>query len=86
VRTALARAGYTDDLYERTVVPVVALAARAVAGVDDDVIERAVTGTGRGATRLGGVLRRTQNGNVQAYATGLLLGVLLLVFGSVVFR
>jgi hypothetical protein len=40
-----------------------------------------VVGTGRLATALGGGLRRLQNGNVQAYASGLVLGVVAIVLG-----
>jgi NADH-quinone oxidoreductase subunit L len=86
LRTFLARAGYTDDLYERTVVPVVMRLARGVVHVDDHGVERAVIGVGRSARRLGGALRLIQNGNVQAYATGLFFGVLVLAFGVVVLR
>ena len=58
--------------------------AHAVVGVDDRVVGGAVTGTGRGARRLGGVLRLTQNGNPQFYVTGLLAGVLLIAVGVAV--
>jgi NADH-quinone oxidoreductase subunit L len=74
----------TDDLYERTVARGVEGLAGVVAGVDDQVVGRAVTGTGRGAGRLGGLLRLTQNGNPQFYLTGLLAGVLLIAIGVVV--
>ncbi len=47
-----------------------------VVGVDDQVIGRTVTRTGRGTRLLGGVLRLTENGNVQAYLTWVLAGVL----------
>jgi NADH-quinone oxidoreductase subunit L len=84
LRMVFATAFRTDDLYERTVARGVVAVADSVVGVDDHVVGRAVTGTGRGARRLGGVLRLTQNGNPQFYLTGLLAGVLLIAVGVVV--
>jgi NADH-quinone oxidoreductase subunit L len=81
LRTALATGWHTDDLYERTVAPAVLRLSQGVLGVDDRAVGRAVTGTGRAAGRLGGVLRLTQNGNPQFYLTGLLAGVLLIAVG-----
>jgi NADH-quinone oxidoreductase subunit L len=52
--------------------------------VDDQVIGRTVTRTGSGTRRLGGVLRLSENGNVQAYLTGVLAGVLVLAVGVAV--
>jgi NADH-quinone oxidoreductase subunit L len=83
-RTALARAFYTDDLYERTIARMVRGLADGVARVDDQVIGRTVTRTGSGTRRLGGVLRLSENGNVQAYLTGVLAGVLVLAVGVAV--
>jgi NADH-quinone oxidoreductase subunit L len=83
-RPLFATAFHTDDLYERTVAAAITRLARAVVGVDDDVVGRAVTGTGRGARTLGGVLRLTQNGNPQFYVTGVLAGVLLISVGVAV--
>ncbi len=74
-----------DDLYDRVVVRPVRLAARAVGWTDDQVVEGAVLGTGRGAVALSALVARTQSGNVTTYLTGLLAGVLLLVAGLVVF-
>jgi NADH-quinone oxidoreductase subunit L len=84
LRPVLGTAFGTDYLYERTVAAAVLRLARAVVGVDDRVVGRAVTGTGRGARRLGGVLRLTQNGNPQFYVTGVLAGVLLIAVGVAV--
>jgi len=81
LRPVFASAFGTDDLYERTVAAAVMRLARGVVGVDDQVVGRAVTGTGQGARRLGGVLRLTQNGNPQFYVTGVLAGVLLITVG-----
>jgi NADH-quinone oxidoreductase subunit L len=80
-----ASAFHTDDLYERTVARAVVRLADRVVGVDDHVVGRTVTGAGRTARRLGGVLRLTQNGNPQFYLTGLLAGVLLISVWVVVF-
>ncbi len=86
LRTVFATAFHTDDLYERTVARGVVAVATSVVGVDDHVVGRAVTGTGRNARRLGGLLRLTQNGNPQFYLTGVLAGVLLIAVGVVVLR
>jgi NADH-quinone oxidoreductase subunit L len=83
-RPLFATAFHTDDLYERTVATVIMRLARAVVGVDDEVVGRAVTGTGRGARTLGSMLRLTQNGNPQFYVTGVLAGVLLISVGVAV--
>jgi NADH-quinone oxidoreductase subunit L len=76
-------AGFHFD-YGPAVRPVRAL-ARLVAGADERVVDEAVVGTGRGARRLGGLLRTTENGNIQAYVSGLLAGVVILVLAVVVF-
>ncbi len=83
-RPALVHAFYVDDLYDRALVRPVRVAARAVRRVDDDVVVGGVTGTGRGARSLAGLIARTQGGNVTAYLTGLLAGVLLIAAGVVV--
>jgi NADH-quinone oxidoreductase subunit L len=83
-RPALVSAFYVDDVYDRTVVRPVRVAARAVRRFDDDVVLGGVTGTGRGARSLAGLVGRTQAGNVTAYLTGLLAGVLLIAAGVVV--
>jgi NADH-quinone oxidoreductase subunit L len=83
-RPALVHAFYVDDLYDRAVVRPVRVAARAVRRFDDDVVVGGVTGTGRGARSLAGLVARTQSGNVTAYLTGLLAGVLLVAAGVVV--
>jgi len=83
-RRAAATAFYTDDLYERTVVGMVLRLADGVLGVDNKVIGETVSRTGRGARRLGGVLRLSENGNVQAYLTGVLAGVLVIAVGAAV--
>ena len=84
-RPAMAQAFYVDDVYEAVVVRPVMAAARGVAVTDDRVVDAAAAGAGTGATGLAGLLARTQQGNVQAYLTGLLAGVLLLVLGVVTF-
>jgi len=84
LRAAFGRAFYVDEVYDATVVrPVLAL-ARAVGRADRSVLDRGVEGSGRGAIRLGGVLRLTQNGNTQAYATGVLAGAVLIALSVAV--
>jgi NADH-quinone oxidoreductase subunit L len=83
IQPLLAHAFYVDDLYDRLFVRPVRLAARAVRWTDDEVVITTVEGSGRGATRLAVLLRRTQQGNVQTYLTGLLAGVVILAVGVV---
>jgi NADH-quinone oxidoreductase subunit L len=79
----LAQAFWVDQLYARLFVRPVAAAARAVRWTDDRVVVAAVGGSGTEATRLAGLIRRAQTGNVQTYLTGLLAGVVLLAVGVV---
>jgi NADH-quinone oxidoreductase subunit L len=83
LRPALVNAFYVDDLYDRLFVRPVRLAASSVRWTDDEVIVTTVAGSGLGATRLAVLLRRTQQGNVQTYLTGLLAGVVILAVGVV---
>ncbi|MDQ1747989.1 MAG: NADH-quinone oxidoreductase subunit [Frankiaceae bacterium] len=81
VRRPLAAAFGVDAFYDRVVVrPLHALAAL-VLRVDDGGIDATVEGSGATASGLGAALRRVQNGNVQAYASGLVLAVVALVIG-----
>ena len=83
LRPAFGRGFYVDQVYDAAVVrPVLAL-AQAI-GRADRTADRGVEGSGRGALRLGGVLRLTQNGNTQAYATGVLVGVVLVALSVAV--
>jgi NADH-quinone oxidoreductase subunit L len=83
LRLVLEHAFYVDDLYDRLFVRPVRAAARAVRWTDDEVVVTTVAGSGLGATRLAVLLRRTQQGNVQTYLTGLLAGVVILAVGVV---
>ena len=47
-------------------------------------MDAAVEGSGRGARRLGGLLRATENGNPQTYVSGVLAGVVIIVLAVVV--
>jgi NADH-quinone oxidoreductase subunit L len=84
LQPAFDRGFYVDQVYDAAVVrPVLAL-AQAVGRADRSVLDRGVEGSGRGALRLGGVLRLTQNGNTQTYATGVLAGVVLIALSVAV--
>jgi NADH-quinone oxidoreductase subunit L len=63
-----------DEVYDKTLVQPTYAAARAVLWIDTNVIDGSVNGSGAGARRLGGVLRLLQNGNVQTYLAGVLIG------------
>jgi NADH-quinone oxidoreductase subunit L len=58
--------------------------ARLVVRADARVVDAGVEGSGRGARRLGGLLRATEGGNAQAYISGLFAGVVLIVVAVVV--
>jgi len=84
VRPLLLDGFRVDAVYGVLVVrPVLAL-ARLVVRADERVVDAAVEGTGRGARGLGGVLRRTENGNPQTYISGVLAGVVIIVLAVVV--
>jgi NADH-quinone oxidoreductase subunit L len=84
-RRAFEHAFFVDDLYDRAFVQPVRVATRAVGWADDAVVGEAVRDTGRGTSRLSEWVSRAQGSTVQAYLTGLLAGVLLLVAGVVTF-
>ena len=75
----LARAFWIDEIYAVTLVRPVRWLGRVVLAVDSRGVDRAVTGSGSATTGIGGLLRRAQNGNVQAYASGLVMSVLAVV-------
>jgi NADH-quinone oxidoreductase subunit L len=85
-RPVFARAFYVDELYEMLIVRPVQALARHTVIVDARRVDATVVGTGRAARWLGGVLRVPQNGNAQAYLTGLLAGVVVITAGVVLFR
>jgi NADH-quinone oxidoreductase subunit L len=75
----LARAFWVDETYDRALVRPVRALGRGVLAADVRAVDPALTGTGTATTLVGGLLRRLQNGNVQAYASGLVGGVLVVV-------
>jgi NADH:ubiquinone oxidoreductase subunit 5 (subunit L)/multisubunit Na+/H+ antiporter MnhA subunit len=54
------------------------VAGRAAYAVDQTLIDGTVNGSGRASALVGRVLALAQNGNVQAYATGMFVGVVAL--------
>jgi NADH-quinone oxidoreductase subunit L len=70
-----------DAFYDRAAVRPVQALANAVLSADHGGLDAAVEGSGSTATGIGGALRRLQNGNVQAYASGLVVAVIALVVG-----
>jgi len=75
----LANAFYVDAVYDRILVRPVHAIANTLRVVDGRGIDSVVTGVGAGTSAFGAVLRRAQNGNVQAYASGLVIVVLAIV-------
>jgi NADH-quinone oxidoreductase subunit L len=73
-----------DDVYAAVVVRPVVTLARLVVRADAEVVDAAAEGSGRGARRLGGLLRATENGNPQTYVSGVLAGVVIIVLAVVV--
>src|SRR4051794_6741300 len=79
VAVPLRRAFYVDDVYDVAVVRPTYAVARATLRIDRSGIDAAAEGTGRATQLLGGGLRRLQTGNVQAYLSALVAGVLVVV-------
>jgi NADH-quinone oxidoreductase subunit L len=84
VRPLLRDGFHVDAVYDLLVVRPVLTLARLVVRADERVVDGAVEGTGRGTRRLGGLLRATENGNPQAYVSGVLAGVVIIVLAVVV--
>ena len=84
VAAALSRGLYLDDAQDALVVRPVLRLARAVSTVDSRVVDGAVEGAGTESLRVGRRLARLQTGNVQLYATGLVLGSILVAFAVAV--
>ena len=83
VSSALYRGLYLDDVQDALVVRPVLRLARAVSTVDSLVVDGAVVRTGTGSLRAGRGLARLQTGNVQLYATGLVVGSVLVALAVV---
>ena len=83
VSSALYRGLYLDDVQDALVVRPVLRLARAVSTVDSLVVDGAVVRTGAGSLRAGRGLARLQTGNVQLYATGLVVGSVLVALAVV---
>ena len=75
----LVRAFWVDEAYAAVVVRPIRWMARSVLSVDHAGLDATVTGSGTATSFVGGLLRRAQNGNVQAYVSGLVVGVLAVV-------
>jgi NADH-quinone oxidoreductase subunit L len=75
----LAHAFWVDELYDATLVRPSRALARSVLAADRRGIDATVIGSGTTTSVVGAALRRVQNGNIQAYASGLVLGVLAVV-------
>ena len=85
-RPVLEGAFLLDTAYDRLLVRPVRRLAVLTVDTDRRAVDGAVVGSGRAATGAGGGLRRLQNGNVQAYATGVLGAVVLIVVSVAVSR
>jgi NADH-quinone oxidoreductase subunit L len=75
----LARAFWVDEFYDTALVRPTRAFARSVLSIDRNGVDATVVGAGAATNQLGAALRRAQNGNVQAYASGLVVGVLAVV-------
>src|SRR5205823_6941067 len=75
----LAAAFWVDQLYDAALVRPSRVMARAVLVADHRGVDAAAVGSGSATGLLGAALRRAQNGNVQSYASGLVVGVLAVV-------
>lgn len=84
-RQALVEGGFgLDAVYDLVLVRPTYRIARTVIFTDDNVVDGYVYGSGVTARLLGGALRRLQNGNVQAYLTGVLAGVVVIALSVAV--
>lgn len=71
---------YVDEAYDRTIVrPTFSAASELWKHVDVAVIDGAVNGVARAIAWVGWVLRLTQSGQVQHYALGMALGVVVIL-------
>ena len=77
--TPLRHAFWMDDLYDRALVRPARAMARVVLDTDRRAVDGSVMATGRLTSLLGASLRLSQNGNVQAYLSGLVIGVLVVM-------
>jgi len=84
LRRVLADGFGVDAAYDAVVVRPVRAAARLVVAGDSQVVHAYVTGAGRAARGLGGLVHRAQTGRVQGYLVGVLGVVVLLVVAGVV--
>jgi len=80
-RRPFANAFGVDWFYDRALVRPLHAFANAILRLDDGGLDAAVEGSGTTATGIGGALRRLQNGNIQTYASGLVIAVIALVVG-----
>jgi NADH-quinone oxidoreductase subunit L len=80
----LAHAFWVDALYDRVLVRPARVLGRQALVTDRRGIDATVRGSGTATSAAGAGLRLVQNGNIQAYASGLVVGVLALVVGVAV--
>jgi NADH-quinone oxidoreductase subunit L len=84
LQPVFADAFYLDAVQDALVVRPAAALAAAVRATDEQVVDGAVEGTGRGAAGLGGLLARGHAAGLGRYATGVLGGAALLAAAAVV--
>ncbi|MFD3545740.1 NADH-quinone oxidoreductase subunit L [Streptomyces sp. NPDC058655] len=75
---------HLDAVYDRLFVRPVRAAASLVRFLDREVVDTYVRGAGTGPRMLGGLVRRTQTGNVQSYLSALLAGAVVLAVATAV--
>jgi NADH-quinone oxidoreductase subunit L len=82
-KTVLANKFYIDDFYDNAVAgPVMDSSRIADRNVEKGLIDRIAEGIGAGVKALADTLRRTQDGNLEKYLLGMVIGaIVLLVFG-----
>jgi NADH-quinone oxidoreductase subunit L len=78
LRVAFAAGLGVDAAYRSFVVRPVMAAAHGLLVIDSDFVDGTVNATGRTARWAGGVVKLSQSGNVQAYATMMLLGAVVI--------
>jgi len=78
-RVPLANAFWVDAFYDRVLVRPIRALASAMLTTEDRGVDAAGEAVGVAARGTGGLLRRLQTGNAQAYLSGLVLAVLAIV-------
>lgn len=87
LHTLFSRKYWLDELYERVFVMRILVDGlfAALHWFDDQIIDGAVNGVAGGTVAAGGVIRRLQTGQLQAYGLAIFIGILAIVACFLIF-